>query len=253
VKNELSKKSQEFIDNLQLYLVTSGKKEDDIEDIVQELEDHLMEAEKRGKSVETIVGQSPKAYMEQLSNEMSFDKSWITKYLPMFILGAFAYMVLGDAIRGEMTYSLLQLIGYPLISILFLLAVWLTFKYLASHTPPKWGERLLFGVLAVFPIFAFVGLLFVNRQSDQPVVIEVGQTGTTITISLCILIFIFLSLWGKSWAFIILPLIMFGPELLLDKTSITEETKAIINLPVTTIGFLAYFLISAKRHKKQAL
>jgi hypothetical protein len=253
MNNEISKKSQGFIDNLKLYLVTSGKNEDEIEDIVQELEDHLVEAEKRGKSIETIVGQSPREYMKQLSNEMSFDKSWLTKYIPMFILGAFAYVVLGDALRDEMNYTLLQLIGYPFVSILFLVLVLVSFKYLASHMLPKWGERLLFCIVAMFPILSFVGLIFVNRHFDPHVILTIGQTGKTITIILCIFIFIFLSLWGKTWVSIIVPIIIFGPDLLLDRTSFTEETKIMVSFPITTIGFLAYFFISAKRQTKQVV
>lgn len=44
---QLSKKSQNFIENLRVYLFSSGKQSDEIEQIVNELEIHLAEAEKK--------------------------------------------------------------------------------------------------------------------------------------------------------------------------------------------------------------
>ena len=89
MKNELqfSKKSQEFTENLRLYLFSSGKNPDEIEDIVNQLEDHLFEAEKKGKPIEKIIGKSPKEYMKMVSNEMAIDyQTWFT-YICFFVFG----------------------------------------------------------------------------------------------------------------------------------------------------------------------
>lgn len=43
---EISEKSEEFLENLHVYLISSGKQWDEVEDIVTELEAHLAEAEK---------------------------------------------------------------------------------------------------------------------------------------------------------------------------------------------------------------
>jgi len=57
LKNELqlSKKSQEFIENLNLYLFSKGKNPDEIEDIVSELEVHLFEAEKKENPLKRLL------------------------------------------------------------------------------------------------------------------------------------------------------------------------------------------------------
>lgn len=44
---KLSPESRKFIEDLRLYLFSTGKSDQEIEDIVAELEDHLWEAEKR--------------------------------------------------------------------------------------------------------------------------------------------------------------------------------------------------------------
>ena len=45
VQMELSDKSRKFIDDLRLYLFSSGKNDQEIKEITEELEDHLHEAE----------------------------------------------------------------------------------------------------------------------------------------------------------------------------------------------------------------
>ena len=75
---KLSKRSDEFVKNVRLYLLTSGKNEQEIEEVTGELEDHLAELESRGKSVESITAGSPAKYMESLEKEMTNDyASWL--------------------------------------------------------------------------------------------------------------------------------------------------------------------------------
>ena len=46
---KLSKRSDEFVRNVRMYLFTSGKNEQDIEDVIGELEDHLSNLKAAGK------------------------------------------------------------------------------------------------------------------------------------------------------------------------------------------------------------
>src|SRR5690625_7864041 len=85
-QREVSKQSKEFLENLRLYLFSSGKKSRDIEEIVEEIEVHLYEAEQKGKPIEKIIGKSPKEYMEMVSDEMTLEyASWIKYMLIMEI------------------------------------------------------------------------------------------------------------------------------------------------------------------------
>lgn len=93
-----------------------------------------MQAEKDGKSIEHIIGQSPRAYMEQLASEMPIDlKAWM-KYIPMILFGAFSFTVVRDLFEGTLAYSLLEIIGFLIIAILFLTSISLTFRYIAGKT-----------------------------------------------------------------------------------------------------------------------
>lgn len=66
----LSQESNRFIEDLRVYLYSSGKKESEIHEIIEELEVHLFEAEANGKSIKQVVGNSPKLYMQSISKEM---------------------------------------------------------------------------------------------------------------------------------------------------------------------------------------
>ncbi|GGN57295.1 HAAS domain-containing protein [Oceanobacillus indicireducens] len=57
MKNKLglSKESQIFIENLRVYLSSSRKNIDEIEEITNDLKIHLLEAERNGKPIEKVV------------------------------------------------------------------------------------------------------------------------------------------------------------------------------------------------------
>jgi uncharacterized membrane-anchored protein len=58
----LSNKSERFLVELRMHLMSKGKNDNEINEITEELEDHLLQAEAEGKDVTHIVGESPKEY-----------------------------------------------------------------------------------------------------------------------------------------------------------------------------------------------
>ena len=159
-KRQLSKESKEFLENLRLYLFSSGKQEVEINEIVEELEAHLCEAEQNGKPIEKIVGQSPQQYMEMLSQELTVDhRSWI-KYIILIIAGSFSFKIFSDLLEGSLTYSVLEIVGHIVISLIFLVSLFAGFKWIAAKNfSTKKQALLLFGI-STLPITLFVGLIF---------------------------------------------------------------------------------------------
>ena len=241
----VSKESKSFLENLRLYLFASGKNEQEIEEIVGELEDHLYEAEKNGKSVEDIIGKTPKEYMSKLANEMPFDLLGVFKYLPVIILGAFSYLILGDAIGEGIAYSLLELVGYPIIFLSFIFLTAVLFKYLASNKMSKTKEWSIFGILGFTPMALFTALIFLDKHYITPV-IHFGTVGNSIAVVASILIFIGSAVWSKMWMPIILPIILILPELVIDMTNFQENTQLILTSIFIPLCFLIYFLTILK-------
>ncbi|WP_445488130.1 HAAS domain-containing protein [Niallia sp. 03133] len=245
----ISKESRGFLEDLRLYLFSSGKNEKETEEIIGELEDHLYEAEKNGKNIEDIIGKTPKEYMAQLAKEMSFDFKAVLKYIPIIVLGGFSYILMGDALHGGIKYSLLDIVGYLFIFLLTLFLTAVLFKYVASNEISKTKEWLIFGLVGITPTTLFVALMYLDRYYYTPV-IQFGTVGNIIAIVFSILIFIGISIWSKTWISIILPIILFLPEILINKTSVQESTKLIVIGILFPVCMGIYFLIIRKKEKR---
>ncbi|AVR00827.1 hypothetical protein OBCHQ24_18085 [Oceanobacillus iheyensis] len=243
----LSKRSQTFIEDLRVYLFSSGKKEEEIDEIVTELEDHLIEAEKRGKSTEEIIGNSTKTYMQQLSNEMKIDyKTWI-KYFAIIIAGIFSITILTDILDGPLAYSLLKIGGSFTISIIFIVLTFSVFKLVSSRSLSYGVQGLLFFLLASVPMGLFIGLEFADRSIATPIV-EFGITGTWIAGGLIVIFLIGVSIWAKTLVLPVITVFLVLPEYLLGFTNMTEEAILIWSTIITFSGIGAYLLYTAKRN-----
>ncbi|MEP9405691.1 hypothetical protein ABKP09_05115 [Peribacillus frigoritolerans] len=239
VNKTLSKESQNFLEDLRLYLFTSGKKTDAIEDIIEELEVHLFEAERDEKSVEHIIGRSPKEYMKLLSDEMSVDfKGWL-KYILMILFGAFSYWIIAKAIHGGIEFSLWEIIGYPFAGILSILVYMITFRYMASHKLSMVKQSVLVFALGMISIALFVGLIIFSGVYSTTF-IKLENTGNIVAVILAISILILISLWSKSWVSIIIPILLFAPEVLLKQTHYQGNVKLILSSLITMLGILLY-------------
>lgn len=246
---KVSKESQQFLDNLRVYLFSSGKNEQEINEIVEELEDHLYEAERNGKDVEDIIGQSPKEYMNQVADEMPLDLIGVLKYIPIIFLGAFSFILIDDAINGTMEYSLLELIGYPFIFFINLFIMFrLALRYLAVTSLSETKQWLFLSLLGIVPASLFIVIYYVDRSFGTPS-IQFGTVGVTVAVAFAIATLIGVALWSKSWVTIIIPILLFLPRIFINMTSIEDNTKLIVSgiLPLVLVGI--YLLIVSKREQ----
>ncbi len=245
----LSKKSQTFIENLRIYLFSCGKKTNEIDEITDELSVHLYEAEKENKSVEHIIGSSPKEYMEQISGEMSFDVRGWAKYVPIIILGAFSGIVLKDIVFGGFQYSLVELIGYPLVCILLLLAYMGTFRLISSHNFSKPKEFFFLYLVSFLSIAMFTGLMFLPNHIESPIIL-LGYYGNLIVASMAISFLIGISIWSKTLVSIVLPIFYIVPEYLISFTDLSEGNQLLASTLVMFAGIGVYLLVSLRKTKE---
>lgn len=244
----LSKESQTFLENLRLYLFSSGKHEEEIEEIVAELEDHLIQAEKSGTSIERIVGHSPKEYMESLSKEMDVDVRGWMKYGVLILIGAFSMTLIPDVLRGNLSYSLYYILSNVTIMLLFLFGTALCFKYLASHTVSTIKSFVLLGTLSAVPLLLFITVLLTDRIIASPTFV-INTFGTAIIGVLAVLALTLISIWAKSWVCLIIVALLTLPEYLLRFTQLTYETQLIVST-IVTFGGIALYLLFVSRSEK---
>lgn len=243
---QLSDKSQKFIEDLKLYLFSSGKNEKEINDITKELEEHLYEAELDGKSIDQIIGSSPKDYMLSISNEMKTDyKAWV-KYLPLIIIGTMSFSVFDDLLHGTLSYSVLKIIGTVVYCLLFLAGVMIAFRYTARNQVSKLREFLILLVPIIMSMIAYGGLYFADSVYSTPI-ISFGILGSIITGLLFLSFIIGFSIWAKT---AILPVVLISihlPEFALSFIALNEELRLILGLVITYLLIGAYLFYEVKK------
>lgn len=233
----LSAKSEAFIDNLRLYLMASGKKDQEVKEITEELSDHLAEAEKHGKTVEEITDGSPEAYMKSIKEEMKTDYLGLLKSSPIFFLTVLAYFIAGPAIRGEFSINMIQLIGFPVVLCIGLAAY---IVFLQKAGKKQYPSRKLFlfamGAQIVLTVL-FLLVLLVGDLLAKPIY-EAGTIANAVVLLLCSVIFVSMAVWSKTWFSIIIPLILFGPTFLLEQMNTSVEVALYSSAAVSIMACL---------------
>lgn len=248
---DLSRKSQSFLENLRLYLISSGKEEKEIHSIVEELEDHLIEAEARGKTVDHIVGDSPKEYMKQLSNEMNTNTSSLFKVIMIILFGALSFSILTNAGKDELSYSLLEMIGTVAVSLVLILSIGSVFKYMAAANLSKRKEYALYYLMGMLPIVLFVGLIYLNRLIETPI-FAFGRYGTMIAVIVTLGFLIGLSFWSKTWVVLIMLALLILPDYLLTFIDVQPSTEVVLSSSITFGGIAIYLLLTHRLTKQQS-
>lgn len=246
----LTKESEEFIHDLRLYLMTSGKKDSEVKEIAEELRAHLEDAESRGKNLNTVTGGSPEAYMKNISSEMATDFYGLIKLMPMFILLLIAYFITGSAIRGELSFSLLKLIAFPLIAVASISAYIYTARTMAVKQWSKKKEFTLFFSIQLITVGLMSAVLFLDIFYFEPFYIPSREVMWIIA-ALGVIIFIIGALWSKTWITIILPLFLFGPDFVMSFMIVDEMTALYVNMATFVGGFLLLMLFLLIQNKKQ--
>ncbi|MEH7011439.1 hypothetical protein V7087_11635 [Neobacillus niacini] len=248
VENHLSVKSKKFIDDLKLYLFSSGKNEQETKEITEELEAHLYEAEQNGKSIDQIVGASPKEYMMSISSEMRTDYRAWSKYIPLIIIGSMSFSIFGDLLQGTLSYSLLKIIGTILYSILFLGGVMIAFRYVARNQVSRIMEFFIYLLPIILSMLFIGGVLIVDSIYKTPF-IDFGVLGSLLIGFFLLCFIIIFSFWAKTAILPVTLLALHLPTFLLSFTSFNVEIQLITSMVITYVLFGLYLLYVVKKAK----
>lgn len=247
-KQNLSKRSELFLENLSLYLFSSGKDEGQIISIVDELESHLLEAEAKGKTVDHIIGKSPKEYMRSISQEMITDLRTVFKYVFMIIFGVLSYSVLLNAIDGPLSFSLLELMGGILISLIMLLVVRIVFKYIAANSVSKKKEFVLYYSVSLLSVALFIALIYINRLIDTPI-LHFSKMETIFIVIITLIFLIGFSLWSKTWILFMVLALLVVPDLLFEFIELNSNVQFLLSTIIPFGGIAIYLYFHSKTSK----
>ncbi|ALS78475.1 NADH dehydrogenase [Planococcus kocurii] len=250
----LSAKSEQFLLELRMYLIQHGKSDEDINSIVEELESHLVESEKKGKSVESIVGNDPKQYIKSIGKTLPTEKKELFVLIPSTILVILSYLCYVPAIEGNFRVSQ-NILLWGSIIVLLTLAVYafVLFKGLPKlhNSPVKFG-LLMVGVNALV-IGTWVGLYFwMNQKVDSNYFVATPEQ-SYIIVAFCILVFILYALYTKSWITIIVAGVMSVGSIVerLIPKEINEDpfyiSLTLIGMLIIAVLLILYFIRKSKK------
>ena len=250
----LSTKSVNFIDNLRLYLITSGKNEAEVKEVTEELRDHLIESEKRGKSIDEIIDATPEAYMDSIKGEMKTDYASLVRKIPMFFLGVLAYFSMGPAIRGVVELNIIQVISFPIVTAIALL-IYVVFLQKAGKNQYSLKKLFVFGMIASFSVTGLFILLMLGSILIVEPFYQASSTVNWVIVAICTSIFIGGAIWSKTWFTIWIPGLLFIPDFLSRFSKLADETILIISggsFLLTLILLLLTAVISERIKKAKA-
>ncbi|HBI04638.1 MAG TPA: NADH dehydrogenase subunit [Paenibacillaceae bacterium] len=203
----LSQKAEQFLIELRMYLIQRGKKDQDIQEIIDELEAHLIEAEQNGKNIDDIIGKSPKQYMKSIGESLPFDKKQMFTLVPMSILLVLAILSYSPAIYGEFSLSK-NMLFFGSIMVVLSFALFSVFLFKGA---PKLVKSLVWLIvlnIAVSLFVAGVWVAFYFWLQDQPdtLLFTATETQNYMIVAACVIIFIAFSIYSKSWIIIFMAL-----------------------------------------------
>lgn len=151
----LSKQSQDFLEKLRVELLFRGKTE--VEELLEELEDHLTMAEKNNEDTSSIINTPVKTMANQLSPEISVTKG-LYKYITLYFIFIFAVIIIPrflDLGTFDVTIALLFYIA----SIIIFGAV--VGILILRYTLVRFGDRKITYVINVtYGIVVFLWMIF---------------------------------------------------------------------------------------------
>ena len=228
----ISKEGEEFILNLNMYLISTGKSENEIKEFIAEAEEHLMLGEQEGKSVEDIFGNSPEEYAKSVAEELSFSKKELIETVLMFILGFGTWIFLSGIKSGIVTMSIMEAILTPLdYTIMTVLLVVLARKFAFKD------KKFTIGIFVLFfmNIVTMVIIGLIGRNMEQSIVIN--KSIVSIMIGVLFIACFVVSKKIDTW-YLMMPFLMYIPSIIESFTNISFEKNLLVPI-------IPYFLCIA--------
>lgn len=204
----ISKEGEKFITDLNVYLLLGRKSEKEIKEFIEEAEQHLILGEKEGKSVRDIFGDSPEEYAKSVEKELSYDKKGVLGLGFIFIIGLTSWIFLSQLDYGPYKSSVLEIVGNPLIFIIYISCIILLAKKFAFKNTKFNISIYIFSLLEIVALVA-VGLV----GQKMPQVELFSEPTVRIIIIVLILVSITIAITKKTTA-PIFPFIINMPKVL---------------------------------------
>ncbi|HDH6797402.1 TPA: hypothetical protein PI959_000697 [Staphylococcus aureus] len=253
----LSKQSQDFLEKLRVELLFRGKTEEEVEEQLEELEDHLTMAEKNNEDTSSIINTPIKSMADQLSPEISLTTG-LYKYITLYFAFALAVIIIPMFLDlGTFDVTIAFLLYIASIVILGVVIGMLILR----NTLVRFGDQKITYVINVtYGIIVFLWMIlggliikkypiysFFELSDKQSFII--GITFLILVIGTCILI--------KQKIYALIVLVISLPSLIARIASIFSKEPDTFNLVsvsiliILNIAFIIYTFVNFRKLKKE--
>ena len=238
--NTISKEGEEFILNLNMYLISTGKSESEIKEFIDEAEQHLILGEQDGKTVKDIFGNSPEEYAKSVANELSFSKKDLMETVLMFIIGFGTWIFLSYIKNGIVTMSVMEVISIPLVYLLTMILLVILARKFAFK-----DKKFSIGIFVLFCVnmCALVIIELVGQNMEESIVIN--KLLVSIIIGVLFLLSLIVSKKIDVW-YLMLPFLFYIPSIIESFTNMSFGENILVTI-IPLILCVALSIFESKR------
>ncbi len=251
----LSDKAENFLIKLKAELLLRGKNETEIEEIIDELHDHLAIAEANNEDVSSIVNTPIKAYADNFSEELSRDTGLgkFIYYLATFLILIF---IIPRMIDNSFTLSLSLILyitfGYLLVFIFDLIVL--------KKAIVRWGDNkktyIVVGIWSVTAFLLFIGLEWLTRHYPLVTFWNPSFITNIIMGSILLVISVIITIIKKQKFFGLILIGLCLPEIIgllvtgKDYTNTNFLIISLIGLIIFNCAFIGYTIYAYYKDKR---
>lgn len=207
---EISKEGNHFLEQTRSYLNYRGKDRKQVKEFIQEAHTHILDGENDGKTVEEIFGSSPKKYAKDVAKSMDTPKRRNLQLFMHIYIAILTYVVIWDAINGDLAYSWIEIIGYTFSYIIWVLAFHFSVLLTIFHNE---GKKFIFMVLIILPAIILLDVVDTLAKNFGTPLFTIDSTSTAFiiiaTTTMIFFINLLLLIGWKASAFITVIFIVF--------------------------------------------
>ncbi|MDH2878840.1 DUF1129 domain-containing protein [Bacillus cytotoxicus] len=249
---QISKEGEKFLTDTKVYLLTKGIKEEDIDIFLEDAELHLVEGEKKGKTVKDIFGDSPKEYADELAKEMEVDKVGNMKTIFSMIIGIGGYWLLTNILfhhpNQQFTLTDVQVIGYPIVLLITIIGTIIAFRM--SSFQSKIKEFSMIYIIILTPILLLVLLMFLNKWYGTPV-LQLSIIQSYILAAIIFLLLIIGEVYVLGWIGIFVILVPFSIMFIFKQLEEQSVYWGILEIPLLYISLYVLMRLHIKLEEKK--
>ncbi|UTR16785.1 hypothetical protein MM221_09855 [Salipaludibacillus sp. LMS25] len=240
----LSTEAKEFLTKLREKLVSVGKNNGDINNIMDEMERNLIEAEANGKSVNDVIGDPQNRLIKDIKSDLSVAIKDIFKVIAMLCILMITFFVYLTAIRGAFQLHLYHIGTIAGMGIILYIIYSIFFYNVNSLFIKNKAKYMSISLLSVLSMIAVTIITLIYLNVNQTTISPATPMQNTLILMACIVIFILSCLFFKSTLLLgIILLTSMAPVLATYYPNLRtplETPPALIWIPLV-IGCIALF------------